>query len=792
MINKKLKLKPEQLYNSCDLSIFDFNKEEYNEKSNELIGQTRAMKAIRFGFAMPQKGYHIYVSGRTGTGRNSYVKIAAKNYAKTLKPAKDWCYVFNFKKPEEPLAISLNTGKGVLFKREIDVFIKKIRLEIPKLLNSKSFEDSKGKIYQQFEEMNNNMLGELNSVGEKYGFRFQMTERGLITYPLIEGRPMKEEELKDLEESIIEEMRKKSLELQNESFELITKVGNLESQLQNRLKQLKEKMVFDLLEVHLKILIDRFKDNKMVFKFLHDLEDDIIKNVDIFEKKTDNQKLNNYLEKEFYSRYFINLFVDNSEKEHAEVVIENNPNYYNLLGKIEYINDRGMLRTNHMKIKAGSLHQANGGILILQAKDLLLNPHSWQGLVRALKTAKIQVENMMGNNVVTSIKPQAIPIELKIVLVGDPYTYQMLYAYEDNFKKFFKIHADFDVEMKRSTENVRKIATFVERHCERENLMPFSKDALGKIVEYSSRIAGHQDKLTAQFNEMVEILYEANTLSIMDEKEEVNKKYIERAINERNNRNNKYEEHLMEYFKDDVLLIDTTGESVGQINGLAVLDSGQYSFGKPSRITVSSYLGKEGIVNIEREVEQSGSSHDKGVLIITGFLGTRYAKKYPLSLNANITFEQSYGMIDGDSASSTELYGLLSSLSDVPIKQSFAVTGSVNQKGQIQPIGGINEKIEGFYKVCKLKGLTGEQGIVMPYQNVKDLMLNDEVIDAVSNNKFHIYAVSTIDEGIEILTGVEAGSINEKNEYPTNSINGLVQAKLNKFAELLDQFEEEE
>jgi lon-related putative ATP-dependent protease len=445
-----------------------------------------------------------------------------------------------------------------------------------------------------------------------------------------------------------------------------------------------------------------------------------------------------------------------------------------------------------MKIKAGSLHQANGGILILQAKDLLLNPHSWQGLVRALKTAKIQVENMMGNNVVTSIKPQAIPIELKIVLVGDPYTYQMLYAYEDNFKKFFKIHADFDVEMKRSTENVRKIATFVERHCERENLMPFSKDALGKIVEYSSRIAGHQDKLTAQFNEMVEILYEANTLSIMDEKEEVNKKYIERAINERNNRNNKYEEHLMEYFKDDVLLIDTTGESVGQINGLAVLDSGQYSFGKPSRITVSSYLGKEGIVNIEREVEQSGSSHDKGVLIITGFLGTRYAKKYPLSLNANITFEQSYGMIDGDSASSTELYGLLSSLSDVPIKQSFAVTGSVNQKGQIQPIGGINEKIEGFYKVCKLKGLTGEQGIVMPYQNVKDLMLNDEVIDAVSNNKFHIYAVSTIDEGIEILTGVEAGSINEKNEYPTNSINGLVQAKLNKFAELLDQFEEEE
>jgi lon-related putative ATP-dependent protease len=441
----------------------------------------------------------------------------------------------------------------------------------------------------------------------------------------------------------------------------------------------------------------------------------------------------------------------------------------------------GMLRTDFMQIKPGALHLANGGFLILQIRGILSNPLAWEVLKRALNTQKISIENLnkqMGYLVPSTIKPEAIPLNIKVILIGDYYTYNILYNYDDDFRKLFKVMVDFDTEMNRDSENVYKIAQFIATHNRRENLKHLDKSAVARVIEYSSRLAGDQHRLSARFNRIIEILYEADLWAEEDDSAIIGEKHIQKAISEKVYRNNKYEEKLKEMFLEGSLLIDLEGKKVGQINGLAVISAGEYSFGKPTRITASVYSGESGIINIEREANQSGRIHDKGVLILSGYLGEKYAKLQPLGLTVSIGFEQSYSFIEGDSASSTELYAILSGISEIPVKQYIAVTGSVNQKGEIQPIGGVNEKIEGFFEICRLNGLTGKQGVMIPKQNVKNLMLKKEVIDAVKNNEFHIYAVGHVDEGIEILTDMEAGTLDKDGEYPDNTINGLITKKL--------------
>lgn len=785
----------EKLKNRCTNNVFQCKTTDDLLTSRELIGQERAMKALKYGLSIRKKGYNIYVSGITGTGKNSYSYLVTKEYAREKKSLKDWCYVYNFRKPSAPRAIGLPRGEGRIFKESVNACIKNLEIEISKALNSKDYESKRNLLYTAHKEMAKQILNELNILAREYNFIFKQTEKGLLNIPLKDNRPMTDEEINKLSRDEIEHLMAISEELSQRAYEYVKRIREVEKQLIMELKKLKESKVVEVLNEYMEPLIKKYDNDEKIVEYLKDMKSDILNNYEIFMQEYEEKGIEGILivensKEEFMKRYEVNLFMDNSNRKTAPVIKEINPTYYNLLGKIEYVNELGGFKTDHTRIRPGSLHEANGGYIIIQAKDILQSSAAWEGLKRALITEQLKVENITGLNIISeTLNPEPIPLDVKVILIGDFYLYQLLYSYDDDFKKLFKIKADFDMDMERNDENIRKIGSFVAYQCKEENLKPFNEGGLSAIIEYSSRLASHQNKLTAKFNELVEIIYEADQWATIEGKTIVTDAEVKKAIREKNLRNGYFEEKIVEAIESGTLIIDTEGMKIGEINGLSVIDIGQYAFGRPCKITVNTFAGKEGIVNIEREVNQSGSIHDKGVLILSGYIGEKYAKKFPLSLTATITFEQSYSEIDGDSASSTELYALLSSLAEVPIKQSIAVTGSVNQKGLVQPVGGINEKIEGFYKICKLKGLTGEEGVIIPHQNVQNLMLDDEVIEAVKAGKFKIYAVKTIDEGIEILTGIKAGKLNENNEYEEGTINYLIEKKLEYYSKLNREYE---
>ncbi|MBN2286591.1 MAG: AAA family ATPase [Tissierellales bacterium] len=790
---KGMELTFEQLRNECCDECADFISTKDLGPLEGIIGQERAVEAIDFGLNITKKGYNMYISGISGTGRNSYVGLITHKKAKEETPAGDWVYVYNFKKPEHPISLKLKNGQGKIFKKAIENTIVFIKKEIEATFTSQEYERAKNMLFRQLNEISEELLNELNELARKYGFEYTNTDRGLVSVPIkSDGKPMTEEDFRNLTKESYAEIQKKSSELNLASLDIFKKIRDIDEGFRDKLKKLDSDFATKVVNIHIDRLKYRFDGNEKVEKYLGLLKNDIIDKVDMF--KNDNNKQNanplfalqNKNADVFFERYQVNLFIDNSDKEYAPVVFETNPTYTNLLGNIEFENEMGVLKTSFDKITAGSLHAANGGYLIIQAKDLMENFYAYKGLMRALLNEEAVIETIqatMGYPVSTGLKPEAIPLKLKVILVGDPYTYSVLYSYDEQFSKLFKIRADFDVEMDRTIDNVGKMAKFIASHCERENLKHFDKDAVCKVVEYSSRIAESQDKLSSRFNRVVEIIYEADSWACSEKDDMVRSHHVEKAIAQKIFRNNMYEEKVLEYFADGTYLLDVDGEKIGEINGLAVVGAGEYSFGKPSKITVSTYSGKSGLINIEREARTSGRIHDKGVMIIHGFMGYKYAQERPLALSASIVFEQLYSGVDGDSASSTELYAIMSSLAEVPIKQGIAVTGSVNQRGQIQPIGGVNEKIEGYYKVCKIKGLTGEQGVIIPHQNVKNLMLQEQVVDAVKNGKFHIYAVKTVDEGIEILTGIPAGCKNEEGCYEEGTIHYLVDQKLRKYLE---------
>ncbi|WIV13470.1 ATP-binding protein [Proteiniborus sp. MB09-C3] len=776
-----------RLKSSFDLTKFDFISTEQIKMSKYIIGQERGIKALNFGLSIKKKGYNVFVSGIAGTGRNSHSYSIARSFAEKRNTPDDWCYVYNFKKPEAPVAIRLKPGEGIIFKKKMKDFIDKLKIEIAKSFSSKEYDDKKSEVLHYYQKKIEDIIDELNSMAKEHNFIFRQTEKGLLSIPLIEGRPMKESEIEDLSEEEIADIRKNSTQLISKAFDIVKEIRQVEEELRHKMKKLNEETALEVVDFYSASIEALFNENNAVVNYINEVKQSIIENIDKFteEESSELQTLLNRGNKseDFCTRYEINLFIDKSSEKGAPVIREANPTYYNLLGKIEYVNEHGMLKTDHTRIRPGAIHEANGGYLIIQAKDILINPGAWEGLKRAIITEEARIENIGKESILPeTITPEPIPLDLKVIIIGDNYTYQLLYIYDDDFKKLFRIRADFDIEMDRNEENVGKIISFIAHHCDEEGLKPFHKGAIGRVLEHGSRLAEHQNKLTTRFNEMVEIMYEADTWADYDTSSIVLEKHVNKAIDERIYRNNKYEEKLQELIAEGTILINTSGYKVGEINGLSVMGSGQYSFGRPNKITVTTYAGKDGIINIEREVNISGSSHDKGVMILSGYLGEKFATKYPLSLSASITFEQSYGIIDGDSASSTELYALLSSLSDIPINQGIAVTGSVNQKGMIQPIGGVNEKIEGYFKICKLKGLTGEEGVIIPYQNIDNLMLSDEVIEAVNDGKFSIYAIKTIDEGIEILTGVKSGIRDEDGNFEEDTVSYLVQKKLDRYA----------
>lgn len=792
-----LKLKPEQLTSPCDSSCFGYDSTAELTPLYGVIGQERATKALDFGLSINQNGYNIYVSGSWGSGRNSYVRrITEKQAAKKPAPC-DWVYVHNFKDPHAPLALDLDNGTAKEFDKGLERVMTFLKKEIETVFSGKEYESTKSALLEQYQEKTEEIIAQLNEVGAGFGFRFTQNERGLISIPLKNGEPMTEEEYRGITEDEYEVMKANSAKLSNETTELFSSLRAEEESYRHKLKELDEQMGHRIVSLHMLPMKEKYSGRKAASEWLDQVVDDVVENIDRFRYSKAAEAAENPMAmlqaknvEAFFDRYKINIFVDNSEKTCAPIIFENNPTYINLTGAVEYKNEMGVMKTDFTMIKKGSLHEANGGYLVVHAKDILNATYAWMGLKRCLLTKEINIEALgkqMGLMVATTLRPQPIPLDVKLIIIGDAYTYYLLYQYDEDFRKLFKITAEFDMEMPRNEENIRLLARFIAAHCEKDNLRPFERNAVAKIIEYASRMADDQTKLSSRLNRIVDVLYEANSWAEVQGDAMVRRHHVETALEEKRHRSDMAEEKTLEMFDDGTYLLDVEGEKVGEINGLAIVGTGQYSFGKPSKITVSTYRGQSGIINIEREARTSGRLHDKGVLIISGYMGHTYAQDKPLALACSIVFEQLYSGVDGDSASSTELYAILSSLSGVPIRQSIAVTGSVNQRGQIQPIGGVNEKIEGFFKVCRLKGLTGEQGVVIPHQNVKNLMLSSDVIEAVKAGMFHVYAVSHIDEGIEVLTGMKAGVRQKNGRFPKGTIHHLVDERLRELAKPLFQ-----
>ncbi|WP_353892427.1 ATP-binding protein [Proteinivorax hydrogeniformans] len=787
-------LRPEQLTSCCVTESLGFESTEEVEPLEGIIGQSRAVEALTFGLRVDKKGYNIFISGISGTGKSSYANSIAKSFAANGKKPDDWLYVFNFKNPDSPKAINTRGGEGESFVKEIEHLIEKLKKEIPKSFQNSEYKNKKKEIFKDIQLKQKIFVRNLNEVARKYGFVFKDSEQGFNHIPLKDGKPMSQKEYNNLSPEEVEEIKINSQKLDLITEDWFDELKELQEELEEKLDNLDKEQGRKLVEYYIKKISNSFEDNKKVKQFLKELKEDIVANISYFSKSNDSESKGEPLlpfiqtqsEEDFYNRYKVNHLVNNNETKAAPIVNETNPNFYNLNGAIEYKNEMGVLKTDFTQIKSGSIHLANGGYLLIQAKDLLVQPFAWETLKRTLKTGLINVEDLgkqLGYVYTTSLKPEPIPVDLKVILIGDDYTYHLLYHYDEDFRKLFKVMADFDIEMERSEENIVKMGQFIASHCKQVGLRDFDKSAVARVIRYSSRLCNSQEKLSSQFNQIVEILYESDVWAEMEKAEYVSKNHVEKAIEKKIYRNSKYEDKLNERFKDETVLIDVSGRKVGQINGLTVMNTGQHVFGKPSRITVSTYKGKSGIISIQRETKKSGSIYDKGVLTLCGYLGTKYAQDKPMSLTVSISFEQNYSKIDGDSASSTELYGIISSIAEVPIKQNIAVTGSINQKGEIQPVGGVNEKIEGFYDICKMRGLTGDQGVIIPKQNIKNLMLKEEVIAAVKNKEFFIYAINHVDEGIEILTDTPAGKKDKNGKYPKGTINAQVMKKLKKSEE---------
>lgn len=789
-----LKLKPEQLSNTCDPDSFEFKTTEELAPIRGIIGQERAKKSLQFGLGVTKKGYNIYVSGQWGTGRNSFVNMLTEEQAIKRPAPSDYLYVNNFKDPYHPIAIEVSHGQGKNIIKQVEMAIRFLRRGIIEIFSSRDYENAKQKLIEEYNAQSNNIVDKLNELGHKYGFMFSLTEKGIISIPLKDGKPMNEESYKNISQKEYEQLMANSQKLGLETIDLFNKLRIEEEALRNRLKSLDEQMGRHLVKFHLESIKDKHKDNEGIKRYLDLLEDDIVENLESFKEEEEDEEEANPLAalmasqknpETFFERYRINLFVDNSEVKSAPVIFESNPTYYNLAGSIEYQNEMGVMKTDFTMIKPGALHRANGGYLILLAKDILSNPYAWKSLKRTLLDESVTIDSRASTSgalVSQTIKPEPIQIDVKVIIIGDYYTYAVLSAYDEEFQKLFKVMVDFDVDMERNKENIDQFARFVSTKCQMEGLSHFAPPAVALLVEHATRLADDQTKLTAHLKTLGDIIIEADAWANYYKENIVTREHVQKALEERKVRANKYEEDTLDLFKEGTYLIDVDGFKVGEINGLAVLGTGQYSFGKPSKITVSTYQGRQGIINIEREARTSGKIHDKGVMILTGFLGRLFAQDKPLALTASIVFEQLYSGIDGDSASSTELYALISDLSGVPINQAIAVTGSVNQRGYIQPIGGVNEKIEGYFKVCKLKGFNGHQGVIIPIQNVKNLMLDPEIVEAVRKETFHIWAISHVDEGLEILTGRRPGKRTKDGSFEKGTIYALVDQRLQHLA----------
>ena len=794
-MKKPYELDYTQLKNYCTAEQFSFQTTAELEPLDGIIGQERAVKAFDFGLAVKMKGYNIYMSGPSGTGKTTYACRSTEKLAATEPVPTDWCYVYNFQNPKKPIALYFEAGTGKHFKEDMAKLVAIFKKELPKALQSEDYEKQKMALLHNYELKQDTLLTELHAFAAEYNFQIKNTEAGIYFIPLVNGEPMEDEAFEALPIEIKEAIEQNSQLIQEKASLTFRETQRLEKESEQKVDELNRKIGIFAIGRHVQEIMDHYQAYDRAVSYITSVQNDVLDHLSQFMDTAESQEdaLASLLpmiakkpDEDVTLKYRVNLIVDHSETKGAPVVVTFNPTYNNLMGETEYDNEFGTLTTDFMKIKAGLLHQSNGGYLIVQAQDILSAPHAWEALRRVIKTKEIDMDSireLANTTVVPTLQPEPIPAQLKVIMIGNDYYYDVLSQYDAEFDKSFKIRADFDYEMPRTDENIIKIAQFIKGFVEREHTLEFDVSAVCAVIEHSSRSASRQDKLSTRFNYLSEILGEAFTWAQMSNATVVTADHIRKAITEKEQRLMLYKEKMDEMLDEGVIMIDTDGAEIGQINGLAVLDMGSYAFGTPSRITATTYVGKSGIVNIEKEARMSGQTHDKGVQIITGFLGQTYAQKFPMSLSCRICFEQNYNGIDGDSASSTELYCIISSLSELPIRQDIAVTGSVNQKGEIQAIGGVTHKIEGFFDLCKKRELTGKQGVLIPQSNVKDLVLNDEVVGAVKNGMFHIYPITHIDQGIELLMQYPAGERDENGEYPEGTVHGKVYRKLKEFHE---------
>ncbi|MDY6917467.1 MAG: AAA family ATPase [Chloroflexota bacterium] len=771
----------------------------------EFIGQDRAISAVKFGLEMNRPGYNIYVAGLTGTGKTSVVKSYIQRLIKEreekegqFKPD-DWCYVYNFSDTDRPQVVRLPQGRGKTFGTQMATLLQQLQERLGKVFSSQEYEAEKKKIVDEGQARQREVVEQLSSEAQSQGILFQITPMGPILVPMTpEGEAMSQTQYLSLDEKVrkeLDEKREKLWKQMESSFDI---VRESEKNAQEKLQELDRNIGERSIRRLFRDLLDDYRQFDDIDQYLKGLESFALDNLDLFKQQEAPTQLPPVVpgaqmlaNRDPFIPFRVNLFVDNSDTVGPPVIIESNPTYVNLFGKKESRFFFGAYLSDHTMLKPGSFSLANGGYLLLNPRDVLTKVGVWEALKRAIRNKEVRIEeplDQFGLFAPVGMRPQPMPVDVKVILIGDNYVYGLLSEYDEDFWELFRVKAEFDFEVDRTPENMEAYTCFITRCCEEEGLRHFDPSGVAKVLEFAARAVADQDKLSSRFGQIKEVLVEADYWTGKDGDSLIAAEHVQKALDEKIYRHNLLDNRIRGLILDGTLMIDADGEAVGQVNGLSVYALGDVMFGRPSRITAKTFMGRGGVVNIERESQLSGRIHDKGVLILSGYLGSKYAQERPLSLSASLCFEQSYEGVDGDSASSTELYAVLSSLSGVPLKQSIAVTGSVNQMGEIQPIGGVNHKIESFFRVCKARGLTGYQGVMIPGKNLRNLMLQEEVVDAVAQGQFHIYAVKTIDEGIEVLTGVQAGERGDDGSYPEGTVNHLVDKRLREMAEGLKSF----
>ncbi|MGD2200900.1 MAG: ATP-binding protein [Candidatus Bathyarchaeota archaeon] len=789
-------LQPEKASKRYPEELLDFNYTEELEPLEGIIGQDRAVEALKFGLKIQEKGFNIYLAGPSGTGKRTAVLNFLEEIAEQRNPPSDWCYVNNFKDPLKPNALRLPPGIGRKFQKDMEDFSTEIKTALKQAFESDEYNERQERALKSVQSEQNKLTEELNKKAEEAGFVMKRSPVGILLIPVINGQPVADPSVVPPEKR--EEIRRKRKELQEEIRDIMREVRSLGKEAKSSVKKLNRNVASYALEALFEELIEAYGDIEEVKGYLDDVREDILDNLDAIRGKSQKQMAQlppqlKQMAGEPTDRYKVNLIVDNSGLDEAPVVKEMNPTYINLFGKMETEVKFGATTTDYTMIRSGSAHEANGGFLVIPVERLLRNPFAWDSLKRSIMNEELDIEKVterLGFLTTKSLQPESIPFDAKVVLLGEPSIYYLLYKLDTDFKEIFKVKAEFDTEMERNEENIGRYASFICTVCEKESLTHLDPSGVASVLEYSSRLAADKEKLSTRFAEISDIIREASFYAQEEGADFADKDHVEKALEKKVYRSSLIKDKIQEMIARGTLLIETEDEEVGQVNGLSIVDLGDSRFGRPTRVTAAVGVGRDGIIDIEREAELGGPIHTKGVQILSGYLHSSYALDNPLSLNARLVFEQTYSGVEGDSASSTELYTILSALSGRPIKQYVAVTGSVNQKGIVQSIGGVNEKIEGYYEICKEQGLNGKQGVVIPESNVKNLMLKGELVKAIEDGRFHIYPVKTISEGIEVLTGKEAGERQPDGSYPEGTLNHTIQMQLTEMAEKIKEYKE--